>query len=100
MDTFQDLKNILDEQGRVTVWPARRDRQRRVLEYFASRFAYDTDYTEQQVNEILNQYHIFGDWALLRRELFSLRMLDREPDGTRYWRIRPAAEREGNTADG
>ena len=44
-------------------------------------------YTEKEVNEVLNNSHTFGDAALLRRELFEKKFLDRELDGRKYWKI-------------
>ncbi len=38
------------------------------------------------MNELLLGWHTFGDWALLRRMLFDWGHLDRESDGSRYWR--------------
>ena len=43
-------------------------------------------YTEKEVNAILNRCHTFEDWALLRRELFERGYLNRERDGSTYWR--------------
>jgi hypothetical protein len=43
------------------------------------------------VNEILLEWHTFGDWALLRRWLCDWDHMERERDGTRY-RLRPAPD--------
>ncbi|MFW5690904.1 MAG: DUF2087 domain-containing protein [Chloroflexota bacterium] len=42
------------------------------------------------VNDLLNRWHTFEDWAVLRRELVDRRMLCRARDGSVYWR--PPAE--------
>ncbi|MBD2451042.1 DUF2087 domain-containing protein [Nostoc sp. FACHB-152] len=83
-----DLQNYLDEQGRVKEWPSKRNKgkfQRLVLEYLAMKFEVGVIYTEKQVNAILNQHHTFGDAAMLRRELFERRLINRERDGSAYW---------------
>ena len=56
------------------------------LEFLAAKFEVGREYSEKEVNEILNQNHTFGDPAMLRRELYIARLLDRTPDGSRYWR--------------
>ncbi|NDJ61701.1 MAG: DUF2087 domain-containing protein, partial [Chloroflexi bacterium] len=79
-----------DEAGRLTVWPSARNKksaQLRALEYLANRFEFDRVYSEREVNALLNDWHTFADPALLRRELYMERYLDRLKDGSRYWRI-------------
>lgn len=83
-DPREAIKNYLDGEGRLKLWPKRKHRE--VLSYLADNFETGKQYTEKQVNEILNLHHTFGDPALLRRELFMKRFFDRIPDGSRYWR--------------
>lgn len=88
MDDLTKLEQYLDEQGRVKTWPSKRRRRRLqalVLEYLASKFDPNLTYAEKEVNAILNQHHTFGDPAMLRRELFDRRLLDRKRDGSAYW---------------
>ncbi|WP_224241077.1 DUF2087 domain-containing protein [Hyalangium gracile] len=33
----------------------------------------------------------FNDWALLRRDLYDAKRVDRSPDGRRYWKVAPAS---------
>jgi hypothetical protein len=54
-------------------------------QYLASKFESGVTYTEKEVNTLLNQYHTFGDPALLRRELFENGLIDRMRDGSAYW---------------
>ncbi|MET0574390.1 MAG: DUF2087 domain-containing protein [Mesorhizobium sp.] len=69
----------------VTRWP-RKDRDRQmVLEHLAGKFEAGRIYAEKEVNEMLKRYHSFGDWALLRRELFESGGLDRDAKTGRYW---------------
>lgn len=81
------LESYVDNQGRVTDWPPlkRSEQQMAVRRYLASRFTADVRYTERQVNDLLNVWHTFGDWALLRRELYDWGFLEREKDGSLYW---------------
>jgi hypothetical protein len=55
------------------------------LNYLLSKFDPTRLYTEKEVNTLLNEYHTFGDPALLRRELFDRGLLDRIPNGSAYW---------------
>lgn len=88
MDILPELKGFLDKDSKLKVWPSRKngDKQLLALEFLAAKFEAGQEYSEKEVNEILNQNHTFGDPALLRRELFVKRLLERTPDGNRYWR--------------
>jgi hypothetical protein len=80
----RELRPFVDEAGRITQWPARQKIQRQAIDYLALRFEPGREYREREVNELLCDWHTFGDWALLRRLLFDWGYMDREPDGTRY----------------
>ncbi|MBI5666703.1 MAG: DUF2087 domain-containing protein [Chloroflexi bacterium] len=85
-DKRAELQALLDAEGRVTHWPSKRSIQLQVLDYLAAQFEAGRDYSEREVNALLNQFHTFEDGALLRRELFERGLLNRERDGSRYWR--------------
>ena len=80
----RDLRPFVDGRGRITQWPARQKVQRMAVDYLASRFTPDREYTEREVNELLLDWHTFKDWALLRRMLCDWGYMTRERDGTRY----------------
>ena len=84
----RELRPFVDDEGRLTQWPARQKIQRQAIDCLASRFEQGREYHEREVNELINGWHTFGDWALLRRLLFDWGYMDREADGTRY-RLRP-----------
>jgi GNAT superfamily N-acetyltransferase len=77
---------FLDAEGRLFRWPTKRGDQLEVLGLMAAQFTPGQFYSEREVNELLNQWHTFGDWALLRRALFDFGFMDRTSDGARYWR--------------
>lgn len=83
-----DIENYLDKNGVVTLWPSRRRRsvQLKLLSYFATKIELDRSYSEREVNEILRKWHLFDDPALLRREMFELKLITRNLDGTNYRR--------------
>ena len=61
------------------------------IAYLATKFETGREYREREVNQVLVEWHTFGDWALLRRLLFDWRYMDRESDGSRY-RLRPPTD--------
>lgn len=83
------LKPFLDDQGRLTEWPSKnkREAQRQVRDYLASKIETRKEYTETEINEILSQWATIGDPALLRRELIEAGWLKRNRDGSKYRRI-------------
>lgn len=86
----RELRPFVDESGRLARWPSRQKTQRMAIAYLAGKFDPDREYTEREVNFLLMDWHLFGDWAILRRALYDWKHLDREPDGSRY-RLRPAS---------
>src|SRR5262249_59911860 len=91
----RELRPFVDEQGRIEQWPSKQKTQRMAVEYLATKFEPGRNYNEKQVNELLNTWHTFEDWALLRRVLYDWRHLDRESDGSRYWlRAEPEPPRQ------
>lgn len=85
MNVEQLIKNFLDENLKLKAFPTKRKLQNFSLYYLASKFDKHKLYTEKEVNELLNQWHIFQDPALLRRELYDRGYLNRESNGSRYW---------------
>ncbi len=88
-----NLQEFLDDEGRVIRWPTRKgDRQvgqQLVTEYLISKFEFGRTYTEREVNDILKHWHTFMDWALLRREMYERKLLNRTIDGRQYWVVQP-----------
>ena len=82
----EPLRRFLDAAGRVTMWPAKRQSQDLLLSYLISKFEHGREYAEREVNQLLNQWHSYQDPATLRRALYDAQLLDRTPDGARYWR--------------
>jgi hypothetical protein len=80
------VRRFLDRDGRLKVWPSKLKDQKLALAWLTERFDPGRRYHEREVNERLNALHAFGDWALLRRAMFDYGYLDREADGSAYWR--------------
>lgn len=95
MDIITDkINNFLDSEKRLIAFPAKRKMKLYALLYLSTKFEKNTVYSEKEFNEILNQWHTFGDPATLRRELFNYRFVNREPSGKSYWleKVQPTIE--------
>ncbi len=82
---MEDIKNFLDSQNRLTLFPAKKKKKIYALIYLASKLNPDTMYSETRLNETLNQWHSFNDPATLRRELYNFKFINRDPSGSSYW---------------
>ena len=83
-DLTHILRNYLDTEGKLTEFPAKRKMKIYCLFYLAQKFEPEKDYTEQEINNVLLDWHTFGDPATLRRELYDYHFLDRSRDGKVY----------------
>lgn len=83
---MKTLQKLLNQEGQVIRWPTKPKEKTLVIEYLATKFSSHEDYSERDVNELLKRWHTFSDWALLRRELFERGFLDRDKNGSSYWR--------------
>lgn len=85
-DEQKILTPYLDKEGRISQWAAKPAARKLTLKYLADKFEFERQYTEREVNDVLKSWHTFGDHALFRRELFESGYLNREPNGSSYWR--------------
>ena len=84
MELTHILRNFLDREGKLTAFPAKRKMKIYCLFYLAQKFEPEKDYTEQEINNVLLDWHTFADPATLRRELYDYHFLDRSRDGKVY----------------
>ncbi|HSH31104.1 MAG TPA: DUF2087 domain-containing protein [Candidatus Saccharimonadales bacterium] len=82
------VNRFLDDSGKVRQWPTKLAGKQLVLQYLSTKFDANRVYAEQEVNEVLKQWHTFSDWPLLRRELFNRGYFDRNLNGSEYRRIK------------
>lgn len=80
------IDGFLDENGKIKQMPAKQSMQDKIFAYLAEKFMLDHDYTEKEINTIIDQWHTFGDYFLLRRGLIDSGWLLRLPDGSKYWK--------------
>jgi hypothetical protein len=84
-DARKVLKNFLNADGSLKQLPPMGNKLLIVLNFIVDVFAYDTFYTEKEVNTILRRFH--PDTAALRRYLVDYKLMAREGDGSKYWRV-------------
>jgi hypothetical protein len=77
------LQNYLTEEGRLKAFPATLKKRRPILRWLARHFEEGRNYSEAEVNEIIERRH--HDRETFRRELVAHKMLARK-DGV-YWRL-------------
>lgn len=80
------LSRYLNAAGHMVIWPSKQQDRLLVLAYLIEQFESGRFYSEKQVNDMLRP-HTGSDVAHLRRTLFSYDLLNREGDGSRYWRV-------------
>ncbi|MBQ6720202.1 MAG: DUF2087 domain-containing protein [Oscillospiraceae bacterium] len=95
MELEHILRNFLDDNGKLTAFPAKRKMKLYALLYLGQKIPADTDFTEREINDILLDWHTFADPATLRRELYDYGFLDRSRDGKVY----RLAEKQPTAAD-
>jgi len=91
--TESDLKRIkqlirhFDSKGRLIRWPKKFTLRLLSLWVMWSHIPARTQLTEPEINELLEQWHLFEDHALLRREMADRGLLSRTADGRQYMRV-------------
>lgn len=78
------VSSYIQSDGSLKMIPSQSKKIKIILEYVVDAFEFDTSYSEKDVNEILKRFT--PDVAMLRRYLVDYRYLDREPNGSQYWR--------------
>ncbi|MDR3597556.1 DUF2087 domain-containing protein [Clostridium sp.] len=85
---MEEIKRFLDDQGRIKIWPVKKAMKMEILKYLSTKFEYDKTYTEKEVNSIIQAWHTFSDYFLLRRGMIEYRLLCRTRDGAKYWKVK------------
>lgn len=82
------IERFINKDKKVSSWPRKHADKDLVLAYLITKFDFNTTYNELEVNNILQQWHTFSDWPLLRRELFEHGYFDRNLAGSVYRRLK------------
>lgn len=83
---MRNVQRFLDKDGIIKIWPSKKDARMEVLQYLSTKFECGRDYTEKEINNIIDQNHSFNDHFLLRRALIDYGFLRRMRDGSKYWK--------------
>lgn len=86
MEQKINITRFLDSYGKITQLSQKNKLRVATLRYLVEKFESNRDYTEKEVNEICSEWHTFGDYFLLRRELIDNGLLCRELNCSRYWK--------------
>ena len=81
------MDKLINELDRIIRWPKKSSDKEIVIKWLSKKFKFEQQYSEKEINKIIEDYHSFKDTPLLRRELVSQKFLDRKNDGSVYWRI-------------
>ena len=80
------IERFLDDKGKIKIWPAKKDVKIEILKYLSTKFEYEIFYSEKEINEIIEKWHSFNDYFLLRRGMIDYKLLCRTRDGAKYWK--------------
>lgn len=83
---LSELSPFLDYQGRLTALPAKHKKKLIALWYLAGKIEPGRQYTEPEINDLLDEWTLFHDHATLRREMYNKHLLNRTADCKLYWR--------------
>jgi len=88
MESLTQLSGYLDDAGKFTRLPGKRQKEKQLLmlQHLASKIEKGKKYTEMQINELINLHTAFKDPATLRRLMWGHNLIQRTLDGTAYWR--------------
>ncbi len=78
------FKNVISENRTIKQWPSKSLLKQMALIYIWSKLDQDRTYTSKEISEAIDSMIEFGDFALIRRELFDRGYLDRTADGREY----------------
>ncbi len=85
-ESMRDLLPFMNEQGQLVALPAKHKKRLKAYYFLATKLESGKQYTESELNDLLNQWAVFGDPATLRRELYNKYLLNRTNDCGQYWR--------------
>ena len=80
------MKKLIDEFDKIIKWSKKPIDKESVVKFLSTKFQGNKKYSEKEINQIIDQFHLFNDIPLLRRELISRRYLSRTDNGAEYWK--------------
>ncbi len=89
MEIPKIIENFFDNDKVLISFPSKKKKQLYVLLYLATKFETNKEYTEKEINEIINQNTYFKDPATIRREMYNNFFFNRTNDCKKYWLSEP-----------
>ena len=80
------MNKLINEVAEIVRWPKKLSDKQFVIKWLSMKFKSEKQYSEKDINKIIEEHHSFDDIALLRRELISKNFLERKNDGSIYWK--------------
>lgn len=77
------IKNYMDENGVIKIYPAKEKKKIVVLSEVAKNFSREKKYSEKEINRILKR--VYEDYVTIRRALIEYGFIDRSKDCSSYW---------------
>ncbi len=90
MEIPKIIENFFNEDNILISFPSKRKKQLYVLLFLANKFEKNKEYTEKEVNEIINKNTLFKDPATIRREMYNNFFFHRTDDCKKYWLCDPS----------
>lgn len=81
---LSDLVPFLDREGRLISFPAKHKKKLIALWYLAGKIKAERQYTESEITALLDEWTLFHDPAMLRREPYNKWLLKRTIDCSSY----------------
>lgn len=81
-----ELKSFMNGHEQLTVLPAKYKKKLIAYYYLSTKFEAGREYSESEVNDIINEWTEFDDPATIRRELIVKQLLCRTNDCRWYWK--------------
>lgn len=94
---IERLTRYYDATGRLIRWPPKESHRQICLWALWSHLPPRQTLSEKAINAVIEENHLFGDYALLRREMVVRSMLWRTRDGREYRRIEGAPPPEASS---
>lgn len=85
-EKISELLPFLNERSQLTALPAKHKKKLMALWYLAGKLEAGRQYTEPEINDLLDGWTTFHDPATLRRELYNKHLLSRTEDCRWYWK--------------
>ncbi|TGL89516.1 DUF2087 domain-containing protein [Leptospira congkakensis] len=84
LKNYLPIRKLFSNQNTLIEWPRKENLRNQILNYIALGLPETDIFNEKEINEYLSFY--YHDYALLRRYLIDLKYLNRNQDGSKYFR--------------